>query len=255
MNLKKQVPNIITLLNLLSGSIAVIFAVQGDLVMAAIFVALGIFFDFFDGLAARMLDVKSELGLQLDSLADMITSGLVPGIVMYQLFLMALPERTVPITDWGTEQDLLVWDIPVVALTGLLITMASGYRLAKFNIDDRQTDSFIGLPTPANALLILSLPLILIFQPYPEVVAIILNPWFLGGLTLFSSFMLNAEIPLFALKLNSWSFAENKLRYFFLLYCLALLIWLQFTAIPVIILSYVIVSIVASRGGEKVVQE
>ncbi len=254
MNLKKQIPNTITLLNLFSGSIAVIFAVQGDLVMAAIFVALGIFFDFFDGLAARMLDVKSEMGLQLDSLADMITSGLVPGIVMYQLFLMALPERPVA-TDWGAEQDLLVWDIPVIALFGLLITLASGYRLAKFNIDDRQTDSFIGLPTPANALLILSLPLILIFQPYPEVVAVILNPWFLGGLTLFSSFMLNAEIPLFALKLNSWSFAENKLRYFFLLYCLILLIWLQFTAIPVIIISYVIVSVIASRGGEKVVQE
>ena len=92
MSLSKHIPNTITLLNLLSGTIAAIFAVQGNLVMAAIFVAVGIFFDFFDGLAARLLDVKSELGLQLDSLADMVTSGVVPGIVMFQLFRMALPE-------------------------------------------------------------------------------------------------------------------------------------------------------------------
>src|SRR5690606_18638780 len=103
-----------------------------------------------------------------------------------------------------------------------IVTLASGYRLAKFNIDERQTDSFIGLPTPANALLILSLPLILIFQPQPWVLDIILNEWFLVALTLFSAYMLNAEIPLFALKFKTWSFAENKLRYFFLLLCVLL---------------------------------
>src|SRR5690554_6362610 len=93
MRLKAQIPNLITLLNLLSGCIAVVHAVQGNFVMAAIFVALGIFFDFFDGLAARVLDVKSEMGLQLDSLADMVTSGLVPGIVMFQLLIQALPSQ------------------------------------------------------------------------------------------------------------------------------------------------------------------
>ncbi len=223
--------------------------------MAAIFVALGIFFDFFDGLAARALDVKSELGLQLDSLADMVTSGLVPGIVMFQLFRQALPGSAAQPVDWTTGQDLLEWNIPVFALFGLLITLASAYRLAKFNIDERQTDSFIGLPTPANALLILSLPLILIFQPQPFLVDIILNPWFLAGLTLFSCFMLNAEVPLFALKFSSWGFAENKIRYLFLIFCVILLIFLQFAAIPVIILSYVIVSMISNRiGGETVVE-
>src|SRR6056297_3315645 len=122
MSLAKHVPNAITMINLLSGSIGAIFAVQGDLVMAAIFVALGIFFDFFDGLAARALNVKSELGLQLDSLADMITSGLVPGIVMYQLFRQALPGSAVQPKDWTTGQDLLEWDLPVLALFGLLVT-------------------------------------------------------------------------------------------------------------------------------------
>ncbi|MCY2687880.1 CDP-alcohol phosphatidyltransferase family protein [Salinimicrobium sp. TH3] len=255
MSLAKHVPNAITLINLLSGSIGAIFAVQGDLVMAAIFVALGIFFDFFDGLAARALNVKSELGLQLDSLADMVTSGLVPGIVMYQLFRQALPGSAVQPKDWTTGQDVLEWNLPVLALFGLLVTLASGYRLAKFNIDERQTDSFIGLPTPANALLILSLPLILIFQPQPLLVDIILNPWFLAALTLFSCFMLNAEIPLFALKFSSWGFAENKVRYLFLIFCVILLIFLQFAAIPLIIISYVIVSMITNKSsGEAAVE-
>ena len=255
MSFTRHIPNIITLLNLFSGSIAVIFAVEGNLVMAAIFVALGIFFDFFDGLAARLLDVKSELGLQLDSLADMVTSGVVPGIVMFQLLKKALPGNTSNVTEWTTGGDYLEWDIPVVALLGLFVTLGSGYRLAKFNIDERQTDSFIGLPTPANALLILSLPLILIYQPEPYLVDIILNPWFLVALTFFSCFMLNAEVHLFALKFSSWGFSENKVRYLFLLFCLVLLIFLQFAAIPVIILSYVIVSMITNKGSDETVVE
>ena len=251
MNLVKHIPNSITLLNLLCGSIATIFAVQGNLVMAAIFVALGIFFDFFDGLAARLLDVKSELGLQLDSLADMVTSGVVPGIIMFQLLIKALPETGSVDTDWEVGQNLLEWNFPVLAIVGLLVTLGSGYRLAKFNIDERQSDSFIGLPTPANALLIVSLPLILIYQPQPELVAIILNPWFLIALSLFSCFMLNAEVPLFALKFSDWSFGKNKLRYGFLLFCLLMLIFLHFAAIPVIIVSYVILSVISNKTGEQ----
>ena len=244
MSLKRHVPNFITILNLLCGAIATIFAVQGNLVMAALFVALGIFFDFFDGLAARALNVKSELGLQLDSLADMITSGLVPGIVMFQLLVRALPETIKPDSNWADSENWWEWNFPALALIGLLIAAASGYRLAKFNIDDRQTDSFIGLPTPANALLILSLPLILAFQPNPWAVDLILNEWFLIGLTLVSCYMLNAEVPLFALKFSDWSFKANKLRYFFLGYSLLMLILLQFIAIPLIIISYVILSII-----------
>lgn len=244
MSLKRHVPNFITILNLLCGSLATIFAVQGNLIMAAFFVALGIFFDFFDGLAARALNVKSEIGLQLDSLADMITSGLVPGIVMYQLLVRALPGTSKTVSTWTDSGSWWEWDFPALALIGLFIAAASGYRLAKFNIDDRQTDSFIGLPTPANALLVLSLPLILAFQPTPWAVELILNEWFLIGLTLVSCFMLNAEVPLFALKFTDLSFKVNKLRYFFLGFCLLMLILLQFIAIPLIIICYVILSII-----------
>lgn len=243
MAIKRHIPNLITVLNLLCGAIATIFAVQGNLIMAALFVALGIFFDYFDGLAARALNVKSELGLQLDSLADMVTSGLVPGIVMFQLLGRALPGSVTPEVEWQASGNWFQWDFPTLALLGLLITAASGYRLAKFNIDDRQTDSFIGLPTPANALLILSLPLIIAFQPHPWAVSLILNEWFLIGLTLLSCYMLNAEIPLFALKFSDWSFKANKLRYIFIAYSLLMIILLQFIAIPVIIVSYVVVSL------------
>ena len=254
MGIKRHVPNFITILNLLSGAIAIIFAVQGNLVMAGLFVAAGIFFDFFDGLAARALKVKSELGLQLDSLADMVTSGVVPGIVMFQLLMQALPGEPVNATDWEATGSWFSWDFPPVALFGLFIAAASGYRLAKFNIDDRQTDSFIGLPTPANALLILSLPLILAFQPHPWAVEIILNEWFLIGLTLLSCYMLNAEIPLFALKFSDWSFNQNKLRYFFIAYCIVMIVLFQFIAIPLIIVSYVVLSMLFPKK-EKVVVE
>src|SRR5690606_8246953 len=248
MSLTRHIPNIITLLNLFAGTIAVLYAVEGNLVMAAIFVTVGIFFDFFDGLAARLLDVKSELGLQLDSLADMVTSGVVPGIVMFQLLSKALSGGEGAPSEWIDDSNLLTCDFPTLALIGLFITLASCYRLAKFNLDERQTDSFIGLPTPANALLILSLPLILIFQLQPWVFDVILNEWFLIGLTLFSCYMLNAEIPLFALKFKTWGFAENKLRYFFILLSLVLLIIFQFVAIPLIILSYLILSLIGNKA-------
>ena len=253
MAIKRHVPNFITILNLLCGAIATIFAVQGNLIMAALFVGLGIFFDFFDGLAARALDVKSEIGLQLDSLADMITSGLVPGIVMFQLLTKALPGNLLVTESWeaGGSASWFEWNFPAVAIIGLFIAAASGYRLAKFNIDERQTDSFIGLPTPANALLILSLPLILAYQPHPIAVNLILNEWFLIGLTFLSCFMLNAEVPLFALKFSDWSFKANKLRYFFIAYCLLMVIIFQFIAIPLIIISYVIVSLIFPKKEEK----
>ncbi len=246
--LKKQIPNIITLLNLFCGCIAVLFAVQGHLELTALFVMLGIGFDFFDGFAARILKVQSEFGLQLDSLADMVTSGVVPGIVMYQLLsqVFGKPFYVVP-GSWNFDQVLASFDLSYVSLLGLLITLASAYRLAKFNIDTRQSTSFIGLPTPANTLLIISLPLILKFQPENWIIAIIHNRWFLIGLTLVSCYLLNAEIRLFALKFKTWGFAENKVRYIFLLFTIALIILLKFIAIPCVILLYILMSLIVVR--------
>lgn len=241
--LKKHIPNFITLLNVLCGCVAVIFAVSNRMELAAFFVFLGIFFDFFDGLAARVLKVQSDLGLQLDSLADMITSGLVPGIVMYQLLGMAV------YGGWNADQaihtgasgTLSILPLPFL---GFIITLASAYRLAKFNLDENQAASFVGLPTPANALLILSLPLILFYQNNDILNSIILNQWFLVGLTFLSAYLLNSKIKLFALKFKNWSFKDNALRYTFLVVSFVLLVTLKFLAVPAIIGFYIISSMV-----------
>jgi len=246
MNIKKHIPNFITLLNLFCGCLAVIFAVKNQLEIAAFFVFLGIFFDFFDGLAARLLKVQSELGLQLDSLADMITSGVVPGVVMYQLFNRALHihEKVNDGHSWSDTWHWLENEVHLLPLFGLVITLASAYRLAKFNIDENQTSSFIGLPTPANTLLIISFPLILAYQGNPTIDSVILNKWFLIAMTVVSSYLLNAKIPLFALKFKDWSFKNNMVKYIFILLCLLLLIFLQFVAIPIIIILYVLISLI-----------
>ncbi len=244
--MQKHIPNFITLLNVFCGCVATVFAVMNRLEMAAVFVALGIFFDFFDGLAARVLDVKSELGLQLDSLADMITSGLVPGIVMFQLLAMSQSG------GWNMDgfsfsnSGFLQFE-SFLPFFGFLITMASAYRLANFNLDENQVSSFIGLPTPANALFILSLPLILFYNGSEMVNDIILNPWFLVVLTLLSAFLLNSNLELFALKFKNWSFKDNALRYIFLIVSLVMIITMQFLAIPFIILFYILSSLVNSK--------
>ena len=240
----KQVPNIITSLNLLCGCVAVFFAVSGDLVSASFFVFFGIFFDFFDGLAARMLNAQSDVGLELDSLADMITSGLAPAIVMVQLLSEATRGVSLQlVSETSGSMDWNGGSIPYIPLIGLLIAVASAYRLAKFNVDTRQTSSFIGLPTPANSILILSLPLILHFQYSEGIEQIILNKWFLIGVTIVSCILLNAELPLFALKFKTWDFKSNALRYIFLLLCLVLLAFLKFLSIPIIILLYILLSL------------
>ncbi|MGC1205674.1 MAG: CDP-alcohol phosphatidyltransferase family protein [Flavobacteriaceae bacterium] len=242
--MKKLIPNALTLLNLFCGCVAVIFVLNNDFVTASFFVFLGIFFDFFDGFAARKLNVQSELGLQLDSLADMVTSGLVPGLVMFKLFGLTQNGWVDDFYNLNSfDAFLQTLGGSLLPLFGLLITLASAYRLAKFNIDDDQQTYFKGLPTPANALLIISLPLILEFQNSDAINAIILNKWFLISLTILSCYLLNSSIKLFALKFKNYSFKANATRYIFILLCIVLLIVLQFASIPIIILLYIIMSI------------
>ena len=230
MNIKKHIPNLITLLNLFSGCIALVFAIDLDFEMAFFFVSLGIFLDFFDGFFARLFKVSSPLGLQLDSLADMVTSGVVPGFVM----VLMLSNGNLSVDNW----------LPYL---GFIITLGSCYRLANFNIDTRQTDSFIGLPTPANALLILSLPLVLQNTSSELVHTLLTNPYFLLAITAFSAFILNAEIPLFSLKIKEFNFAKNKLQIIFLATSIVLLFVLQFLAVPLIILFYVLLSVLNNK--------
>lgn len=245
MSIKKFIPNFVTLLNLLCGSIAVIFAVHNNFVAAAIFVFLGIFFDFFDGLLARKLNVQSELGVQLDSLADMVTSGLVPGIVMYKLILISIDAPKEGLNqDWSSNFDVSSLHIEPLALIGLFITLASAYRLAKFNIDEDQQSYFKGLPTPANTLLIISLPLIIEFQNSGIFNALISNQWFLIGLTIVSCYLLNSKVKLFALKFKNFGFSDNKFRYALIVLSILLMIGFHFIAIPLIIILYIVLSVI-----------
>lgn len=239
MDFKKFIPNFLTLLNLLSGTIAIIFAMQGQLVIAAYLVFLGIFFDFFDGFFARLLNVQGELGKQLDSLADVVTSGVVPGLVLYQLLKtnQSVTFFNTTIVSWQTNS---VEFIPFIAL---IIPLAAAYRLAKFNIDERQTDSFIGLPTPASTLVVLSLPLIIHYSTIDAVVNLIQNKWFLVVLALILSYLMNAEIPLFSLKFKNFSWKNNQLKFVFLVITLLLVVVFQFVAIPLVILVYILLSV------------
>ena len=239
----KQIPNIITSLDLLCGCVAIMFAVSGDLVSASFFAFAGIFLDFFDGLAARVLNAQSQVGLQLDSLADVVTSGVLPGIVMVQLLSEALTGTSLDISAIFSDTANNTSIESYLPFIGLLIAVASGYRLAKFNVDTRQTTSFIGLPVPANTLLILSLPLIISFQAGQQITEVILTPWFLIIITLVSCVLLNAEIPLFGLKFKTWNFKDNAVRYLFLIASILLLVVLKFIAIPIIIFSYILVSL------------
>lgn len=233
--MKKHIPNLITLLNLSSGLIALIYAFDDNYRMAFLWICIGIFFDFWDGFVARLLDVKSELGLQLDSLADMVTSGVVPGLIMYKLISNITTNQES--FNLAAENHFM----GIVPYFGFLITLGSAYRLAKFNIDTRQSDSFIGLPTPANALFIVSLAIVNIewVDTY-----ILTNTYVLLAISILSAYILNAELPLFSLKIKDrGALKANRIPYLFVLYCILLLAVFQIAAIPIIIISYIFLSI------------
>jgi CDP-diacylglycerol--serine O-phosphatidyltransferase len=226
--MKKHIPNAITCANLFSGCIGVVFALKGDLFTAAYLVLLSGIFDFFDGMVARLLNVKSDIGKQLDSLADMVSFGFLPGIVMYQLLA---------ISDYSSTY---------LPYFGFIITVFSALRLAKFNIDERQTVDFIGLNTPMNTLFIVSLPFIAI--EYPQIIG---SSLLLIGIIAITSFLLISEIRIFSMKLNGSGFQKNKIKYLFLLIAILLVAFLQFTAVPFILLFYILLSIIHFKTIEK----
>lgn len=236
--IKAHIPNTITLLNLFCGCVAVVMAWHSKFELAFLFVALGIFLDFFDGFFARRWQVAGPLGLQLDSLADMVTSGVVPGLIMFRMM-----------TDTSTSPELEYTQL--FPYLGFLITLGSCYRLANFNIDTRQSDSFIGLPTPANALFILSLPLVLATTDSLIMLELLTNRWVLLAITLFSAYILNAELPLFSLKIKKAGFAENRLRYLFLLASVILIACFRYLGLPLVIILYVALSVLNNKFGKK----
>ncbi len=198
------------------------------LVTAAYLIGIAAVADFFDGLVARALHVSSPIGKDLDSLADMVSFGVVPGAILFQLLRHALPATGLP--EW-------------LAYVAFVVSIFSALRLAKFNNDTRQSDSFIGLPTPACTLVVASLPLILAHDTF-SLQDIILNPWVLLLLALTLAGLLVAELPLFALKFKNLRWQDNSLQFIFLLLSLGLLVVLQAAAIPLVILLYVLLSVV-----------
>ncbi len=227
---RKHVPNAITCANLFSGCIGIVFTFQDNLVFAAYCIFLAAIFDFFDGLASRVLQSFSYIGKDLDSLADMVSFGVLPSAILYELFLQA-PQ----IPGISTYLNFIAFLIPVF----------SALRLAKFNNDTRQAESFIGLPTPANAILIASLPLILKENPlfWRDY---ILNPYFLACFVVLMCALLVAELPLMSLKFKNRD-TRNIYRYLLLLFSAILILFFKFAAVPVVILMYIVLSVIQLR--------
>lgn len=221
MNLKAQLPNFITLLNLLSGVLGILWVLEGQPLYGAYFVILSAGFDFLDGFAARLLKVQSDMGKELDSLADVVSFGVLPGILLYSL------------TKTQTDSQFLPY-------CTLIVPMLSAYRLAKFNLDTRQSDRFIGLPTPANALLLSSIPHLAAY--WPEMAPWLTSPTALVVIAWVASILLVAELPLLALKFKNSSLSDNGYRYALLAIGAICLVWIQLAGIPLVILAYLLLS-------------
>ena len=226
--LTRNIPNFITLSNLLCGVLSIIFAFDNNLILAAIFIFVGNFLDFFDGFFARLLKVEDKFGLQLDSMADLITSGLAPGIILFHLI--------------KNQSQIQYPDTVPLAFLALIIPIFSAIRLSNFNIDLSQKNSFIGLPTPMLAIFIAAIPLINL-QLFP----IYSNIIFLCGISIILSFLLVSKINLFSLKVNLKKISIDKLnilRVILLSSSIILFLLFNFAAIPFIVILYIILSLI-----------
>jgi CDP-diacylglycerol---serine O-phosphatidyltransferase len=230
---RKHIPNAITSLNLASGCIAIVFAFQGGTYMtAAYFIALAAVFDFFDGFAARLLKAYSPIGKELDSLADIVSFGVAPGIMVFNY-----------ISDLSLATNSSIY----LAYLAFLIPVFSALRLAKFNIDERQATSFIGLPTPANA----------IFWAFGiagffnDIFDTNFDPLIVIAVDLFSSWLLVSNLPMFSLKFKHYKWRGNRLRYYFLSGCLVLLLLLGIKGLSACIIWYIGLSLLSFIPEKK----
>lgn len=256
--IKRLIPNLLTAGNLVGGIMAIILTFTGRIEIAPWCIFASAIFDFLDGFVARLLKVQSELGKQLDSLADMVTFGVAPGLILYSLLggYKGAQASHVHILQNYLYRDLeldsdqrfeILGDI--LPYAAFLIPIFALFRLAKFNLDTRQTSSFIGLPTPAMTLFFASFP-ILIIQGLLlgglelDLAKFILNPIFIVVSIIVFSLLMVSEIPLFALKFKDFKFKGNEVRYIFLTICIGLLATLLLWSIPIIIILYLILSII-----------
>ena len=241
MSIKKHIPNFLTCCNLICGCIGIVMAFDGRLEWAAYLIFIACVFDFFDGFAARLLHVASPIGKELDSMADMVSFGLLPGIIIFE---MTNVEYMVSECFSNNSENGFQG---IYSYAWILIPVFSALRLAKFNIDERQSSSFIGLPTPANAVFIASLPLIIISTSNTHIMQLVANKNTLIAMTVILSYLLVSPIALFALKFKNFSWNENKIRYIFLISSLLLFIVFKFIAIPIIIILYIILSLLENN--------
>ncbi|WP_221393329.1 CDP-diacylglycerol--serine O-phosphatidyltransferase [Dyadobacter sp. NIV53] len=228
--IRRNIPNALTCGNLLCGCIGVVEAFHSNLLLSCVLIGVALVFDFFDGFLARLLKVSSPIGKDLDSLADMVTFGLLPSVIVYQLLMQSIPDL------FG------IWK----AYPAFIIAIFSAIRLAKFNNDPRQSDSFIGVPTPASAMFIASLPLILNTTQGESWKHIIINTNNLLIMSIVISILLVAEIPLLALKFKSFGWKGNEVRYVFILITAVLLLTLKILAVPLILVVYLAVSLLTN---------
>ena len=227
----RHIPNMVTCCNLFSGCIAAVMALQSNYEAAILFIISGAVFDFFDGMLARLLNVSGPLGKELDSLADDITFGFAPSAIVFSLFKeVQYPEFMSGITEY-------------FPYTAFIIAALSALRLGKFNIDPRQSSSFIGLPTPANALFWGSL----VVGAHSYLVSDSFNAIYLFILVILMSYLLVAELPMFSLKFKNLSWRDNKVSYIFLLICIPLLIVFRISGFAAIILWYILWSLLTRK--------
>ena len=255
--IKRLIPNLLTAGNLVGGIFAIIFILTGKITWAPYCIFLSAVFDFLDGFVARLLNVQSEIGKQLDSLADMVTFGVVPGLIVYKLLNGPSTDSYINIITRKMFYDLevaagqpyqLVGEL--LPYVGFIIPVFALFRLAKFNLDTRQSDSFIGLPTPAMTLFFAVIPLLMlegiIGQGEIEVllIGIIASPIFLVVASIALSLLMVSEVPLFAMKFKHFKYKGNEIRFIFLTISIILLATLFLWAIPLIIILYLILSLI-----------
>ena len=234
MNFTRQIPNTITCCNLISGCIATGCAFHSHFFWAVIWIVIGAVFDFFDGMSARALGVSSPIGKELDSLADVVTFGVAPSAILFRLFCQVhYPEMLIPLRD-------------VIPYTAFIMAAFSALRLAKFNLDERQTTQFIGLPTPANALFWGSL----VLGQHAFLVSLKFNAVFLFLFMLLFCMLLVSEVPMLALKFKDLSWEKNKEKFIFLLGCLPCFL-LGASCFAAIILWYVALSIITDVRARR----
>ena len=235
----KQIPNIITCLNVISGTLAIFMSINGEQQAAVFLILVAMIFDFFDGFMARLLKAYSDLGKELDSLADVISFGVAPAFIAYNLILKTLPGGSIEYWEsWNLGMKTMIF-------SPMLIPAFSAYRLAKFNLDSRQTTSFIGMPTPAHAMFWASL---IIGQEYGFVIYdyCFATPYTLGVSVIILSILLVSELPMFSLKIKGFAWKQNRVLYLFLITILVLGLLLGKEIIMLIIPIYILFSIIES---------